>query len=362
LKHIIFTVTNDLNYDQRMIRICTSLANNGYKVTLIGLEFKTTSKINPRIFEQRRIKMLISKGPLFYIEYNIKLFLLLLFKSADAFCCIDLDTIMPVYLVALIKNKHRVYDAHEYFSQLKEIVARPKVYKVWHTIEKIFVKRFKNGYTVCTSIADIFNELYKVKYEVVRNIPLKQTTFYTGKKIKNIVYQGAVNEGRGFEILIPAMQKINAVLHVYGDGNYLVQSKVLIEKYNLGHKIILEGKLLPEDLLKITHEAYIGINLVQNTGLNQYYSLANKFFDYIQNDVPQITMNYPEYKFINDKYGVAYLIDDLEIETVSSAISELLDNETLYEKLKQNCTIAAKELNWQNEEKTLLAFYANLFE
>src|SRR5690242_13208129 len=33
---IVLTVTNDLNYDQRMIRICSSLASHGYQVLLVG--------------------------------------------------------------------------------------------------------------------------------------------------------------------------------------------------------------------------------------------------------------------------------------------------------------------------------------
>jgi uncharacterized protein (DUF302 family) len=36
LKKITFTVTNDLTYDQRMQRICASVANAGYDVLLIG--------------------------------------------------------------------------------------------------------------------------------------------------------------------------------------------------------------------------------------------------------------------------------------------------------------------------------------
>jgi hypothetical protein len=36
LRKIYFTVTNDLVYDQRMQRICTSLAENDFDVVLIG--------------------------------------------------------------------------------------------------------------------------------------------------------------------------------------------------------------------------------------------------------------------------------------------------------------------------------------
>ena len=46
--------------------------------------------------------------------------------------------------------------------------------------------------------------------------------------------------------------------------------------------------LQPEELRLITAEAYIGINLVENNGLSNYLSLANKFFDYIHAGIPQL--------------------------------------------------------------------------
>ena len=41
-KHITFTVTTDLTYDQRMIRICTSLAAAGYAITLVGRKLQSS--------------------------------------------------------------------------------------------------------------------------------------------------------------------------------------------------------------------------------------------------------------------------------------------------------------------------------
>src|ERR1700741_2550650 len=96
-KHIVLTVTSDPNYDQRMIRICTTLHNAGYHVTLIGRERPNSKPLIQRHFKQVRIKQRIDSGKLFYFLYNLKLFLLLLFKRMDAVCAIDLDTILPVY-------------------------------------------------------------------------------------------------------------------------------------------------------------------------------------------------------------------------------------------------------------------------
>jgi glycosyltransferase involved in cell wall biosynthesis len=135
---------------------------------------------------------------------------------------------------------------------------------------KNFYPRFPKGYTVGHQIAATFRKIYKVDYEVIRNVPLlKPVNHFTGYSGKFILYQGAVNEARGLEHLVPAMKQVDAHLLIYGDGNFIDQTKKLIIKNNLSDKVLLKGKLLPEELDAITAQAYIGVNLVENIGLNQ---------------------------------------------------------------------------------------------
>lgn len=357
---IIFTVTNELHFDQRMIRICDSLKDTGFDVELVGVRFASSHPLRTRSFHQKRIKLLFKKGFGFYAEYNIRLFFYLLFQKFDIVCCVDLDTMLPAYFISVLRKKKRVYDAHEYFSELKEIVQRPRVYRVWHFIERTFLPKFKNGYTVSKSIAEEFGKLYGVQYDVIRNIPMLNDLKIFPKNEKIIIYQGSVNEARGFEFLIPAMRSVNAQLHIYGAGNFSKQTEELIKNNGVSSKVFLKGKVVPSSLKEITSKAYIGINLVENTGLNQYYSLANKFFDYIHHGLPQVTMDFPEYRKINNQYEVAILIDQLSIKKVSDSIIEILDNETFYTELQQNCLKAREEFTWQKEEIKLYGFYKNL--
>jgi glycosyltransferase involved in cell wall biosynthesis len=180
-------------------------------------------------------------------------------------------------------------------------------------------------------------------------------------QFKFILYQGAVNEARGLEHLIPAMQHIYYKLVICGDGNFMLQLKELIKINTLQDKVELRGMISPEILREISQQAFIGVNLVENTGLNQYYSLANKFFDYIHAGLPQVTMNFPEYKKVNDQYPVAVLINDTSSEQITAAINRLADDTVLYQTLQQNCLKARAELNWQQEEKILLSFYQSIF-
>src|SRR5262249_37385084 len=128
---LFFTVTNDLFTDQRMIRICTSLAASGFDVTLVGTQYRNSPALGRQPYRQRRLRVWSRKGKLFYLEYNLRLFFYLLFQKMHGICAIDLDTILPVYFVSRIRRVTRLYDAHELFCEMQEVVTRPFVYKVW---------------------------------------------------------------------------------------------------------------------------------------------------------------------------------------------------------------------------------------
>lgn len=361
LKRLIFTVTNSLQYDQRMIRICATLAAAGYAVTLVGVEHNGTLPLTAQPFAQKRLYCPFKKGFAFYAYYNFRLFFYLLAKPTDIICCIDLDTMLPAFFAAKLRGKKLVYDAHEYFSQQKEVVTRPSVYRVWHWIEKTFVPRIPHGYTVGYSIAAEFKKRYGVEYQVVMNCTVLQPlTQSQSAKEKKILYQGAVNEARGLEYLIPAMRQVEANLYIYGDGNMMEACRQLVKQYGLEQKIHFMGKVLPAELARITATAYIGLNLVENTGLNQYYSLANKFFDYMHQGLPQITMAFPEYERINQQFEIAVLIKDLSEQNIANAVNHLLADTDHYQRLQQNCIQAREVYCWQREAVKLLDFYQQL--
>jgi glycosyltransferase involved in cell wall biosynthesis len=345
-----------------MHRICKSLATHGFKVTLVGRQFKTSAQFNNKHFTYKRISCLFNKGFAFYAEYNIRLFLYLLFRKMDGICAIDLDTILPCLLISKIKKVQRIYDAHEYFIELKEVRTRPIVQKVWCLVEQIAVPQFKNGYTVSFSIADDFKQRFNHDYLTIRNLPITKpiTRKYIGRE-RTLFFGGNVNEARGFEFLIPALKQLPYKLIIAGDGNFMPQLKKLIEENQVENKIILKGKVSPFELHELALNATLGISFVEKDGWNQYYSLANKFFDYIHAGLPQISMNFPEYARVNNHYKVAVLIDDLDIDTIVRTIDEVMNNPYLLQDMYQNCLNAREEYNWEMEEKQLINYYKTIF-
>ena len=344
-----------------MQRICTTLANAGYQVLLIGRMLAASPPLKEEVFQQKRLNCFFNKSFFFYAEYNMRLFFYLCFARMDAICAIDLDTILPCYFVSTLRNKTRIYDAHELFSEMKEVIRRPVVKKTWLAIEKFSVPKFKNGYTVSALIAEEFKRRYRINYTVIKNLPVEKPLLKREPVIKKIIlYQGAINEARGLEQLVESMKNVDAELHLYGDGNICEKITRLVLKCELQDKVFMKGMILPAQLDVVTQNAYIGINLVEPSGLNQLYSLSNKFFDYIQAAVPQLTMNFPEYKKINDLYEVAVLTNTIDVKEIEDKLNMLLNDPALYGKLKNNCMEARKVFRWQEEEPRLIGFYNNL--
>jgi glycosyltransferase involved in cell wall biosynthesis len=385
-KRIFCTVTNDLSYDQRMIRICSSLAGAGYDVTLVGRKVPGSIALDKKAFRQRRLRLFFHRGKLFYLEYNFRLFFYLLFRKMDCICAIDLDTILPCYFVSRLRGIPRVYDAHELFCEMPEVAARPRIRAIWKAVEKYAVPAFRHGYTVNGLIAAEFFNMYGVEYGVIRNVPVlkegapdNESVMREGigakvsgeaggprgpwagwKGERFLLYQGAVNEGRCFETLIPAMQYVDMKLVICGDGNYMEQARALVQQYGLEDKVVFRGYVLPGQLKDITRSAWCGINLVDRKGLNHYYSLANRWFDYMHAGIPQLSANYPAYREINNLYRIAVLLDEPGVREIADALNALLNNTDLYATLLENCKQARLHYNWQEEEKSLLRLYQKI--
>lgn len=355
-KLIYLAVTNSLTYDQRMSRICTTLHGAGYQVILIGI--KRPTPLPDRPYQQIRIPSWFKKGKLFYLENHIRLFFFLLFRKADLLVANDLDTAFPIWAVSRIRRIPRVMDAHEYFTEMKEVLNRPLIHRIWLAMARFLIPRFPIGYTVGTYLSIKFKNEYGVRYEVIRNMPrLRDWKEKTDPQTPFLLYQGAVNQGRGFETLVPAMHQIPYQLVICGDGNYMPELRKLIHREGLSHRIQLTGMLEPESLRTWTDRATIGISLPDPIGANQYLALPNKFFDAIEAGLPQITCRYPEYETLNQKYPVALLLDEINPDSVAKSVNELMADPEQLRSMREACRSARTEYCWDREAQALTHFY-----
>jgi glycosyltransferase involved in cell wall biosynthesis len=360
-KKLIFTVTSDLIYDQRMDRICTTLAEAGYEVTLCGHLKKNSIPLRQKFYQQKRVPTFFNKGKLFYLEFNLRMFFWLLFKPANLICGIDLDTAMPAWGVARLKKIPFVYDAHEYFTEMEEVVRRPLVKKVWLWVEQFIIKRTRYAYTVGNSIGQILHDLYGTPFEVIRNVPvLKEEAALAPSEPPYIVYAGMVNEGRGLETLLEAMPLLDCTLQICGDGDKMQHLQAQAKAAGLDDKVVFRGFMEPAQLREVISKAWCGYLVLEDKGKSYYYSLANKFFDYMHAGIPQLTIDFPEYRHINTQHQISVLVD-LNTEQIIKALQNLQQDHELYARLSSNAQQAKQEYNWQKESEKLICFYHSIF-
>ncbi len=378
---LLFAVTTDLSYDQRMQRICGSLACAGYAVTLVGWERKFSLPLTQELYAQHRLRGWFQRGKLFYVEYNLRLLWYLLRQRADVWACADLDAALPTWARARLGSQPFVYDAHELFTEVPEVVTRPRVQRLWQWVENFIVPRARLCYTVGPALARLFEQRHPGSaFAVVRNVPVgdeplaisneqlipnKLSAPSTQPPLPTLLYQGALNVGRGLAELLEAMPLIPARLVICGEGDLSAALRAQATRLGLlaSGQVEFKGYVLPADLRQLTAQATAGIMLLENTGLSYYYSLANKFFDYVQAGIPQLCIDFPEYRALNAQHEVAVLVPDLAPATLAAALAQLLpggEPGAYYHRLAENCHQARQEWNWQEEEKILVGLYQSL--
>ncbi len=359
MKKILVSVTNDITTDQRVKKVCDTLHKNGYEIVLIGRQLKDSVPLN-RAYKTKRIRLLFNKGFLFFAEFNVRLFFVLFFSKKNMLLSNDLDTLVPNYLVSILQRKKLIYDSHELFPEIPELVHKPLVKKFWTTIEAFIVPKLKNNYTVCNSIATFYEDKYAVSFNTIMNLPtLKETTtcnlpFNTENK-KIILYQGAVNIGRGLELMIETMEFLdNHIFVIVGNGDIFESLKKTAATKQLTTKVIFLGKLAPEKLFKITPHAHLGISIEEDLGLNYRFALPNKIFDYIQAKVPILVSNLPEMKQVVIQHNVGEIVKSRKPKELALQITNLLEKD-FNDALKN----AKENLIWNKQEKKLLAIFKN---
>lgn len=360
-KTIVFTVINDLRSDQRMDKICSSLQANGYEVTLVGRRLPDSPPLPEKPYQQIRIPCFFTGGKAFYIEYNLKLRNWLRQHRFDLYSAVDADTLWPCISAAKKYRVPVVYDAHEYFSEVPEVVSRPRVQQFWRWWEKLWIPKVSAAYTVSAGIQKMLSEKHNIPFHLIRNVP----AWYAPNDVpvhkeKYILYQGALNTGRGLEHIIMAMHKIPAILKIVGEGDLSDLLRKMVEEQQLQHKVQFIGFIPPSQLRQFTTGAYMGINVSESIGLSYYYSLNNKFFDYIMAGLPAITNDFPEYREHMRVFETGILIDSSDPDSLALACNTLLEDTHLHQKLRDNCLKAATVWNWEQEEKKLLEIYNSL--
>ncbi len=371
MKRVIVSVSNDLVTDNRVNRTCSILNEMGFDVLLVGRLRKKSVSLDFRNYKTKRIKLIFDKGPLFYAELNIRLFLFLVLKKVDILYSNDLDTLPANFFVSKLKSKSKlIYDTHELFTEVPELENRKFAKNTWIKIEKYIFPKLQHIITVNESIAKIYKTIYGKSILVIRNVPEKYENRIPLSKSKLglpegkfiLIIQGSgLNVDRGIEEAVLSMQFIdNALLILVGSGDVIPKVKELVAKNQLSEKVMFFDKRPYLEMMQLTSNANIGLTLDKPLSDNYKFSLPNKLFDYIQAGIPILSSQLIELKKIIDKYDIGCFVETVSPEEIAKNVNFLIENPDKLNEYKLNCIKAAETENWEHEKMKLIRFVKDL--
>ncbi|MFN5323916.1 MAG: glycosyltransferase [Bacteroidota bacterium] len=365
-KKAIVAVTNDLITDQRVNRSCLLLKDRGYEVCLVGRQLNSSPKMDERSYATFRFKLLFNKGPMFYASYNLRLFLFLMTRRTDLIFSNDLDTLVACWLASIIKGNKLVYDTHEYFTGVPELMERPMVRRIWKSIESFIFPKLKTVITVNDSIAKLYRDEYGNQIHVVRNVPMGnsfqgsaapsfevRSTLGIGSNDKVIILQGSgINRDRGAEETVMAMKYLEHVkLILLGGGDSLPELKRLSVEHGVSEKVLFLPRMPYAQMMQYTAACDLGLTLDKDTNINYRFSLPNKIFDYVRAGIPILASRLPEVEKIISGYDIGTFIRSHEPMILAEDIRHAIEDKEAIARHRKNLQLAALELTWENETK-----------
>ena len=165
-------VITDLETDQRVRKVCTWMQQQGYDLVVTGLKRPFSTQLQERPYTQNRLITRQQKGVLFYAEWQWKLFWALRKLPSDVIYANDLDTLFPAWLAAKIHGAALVYDSHEWFTEVPELLNKPFKKWIWKKLEAFLVPKTAGRLTVNASIAQKLKEAHGFPFMVLRNVPI----------------------------------------------------------------------------------------------------------------------------------------------------------------------------------------------
>jgi glycosyltransferase involved in cell wall biosynthesis len=273
-------------------------------------------------------------------------------------------SVLPVGILFKIFRKSRlVYDTHELETERSGLYGFSRLLS--KVLERIMMPFVDQTIVVSESIGKWYERKYSIpKVHVVRNIPYgEDTRAFRSDILKDtfkirpdellFIYQGILGRGRGIDIFLDVFSRLPKDRHMVfmGFGTDTEKVKAYAEKYPNIH---FQPAVRPDQIKTYTSSADVGLHMAENICLSYYYSLPNKFFEYIHCELPVIVSDFPDMSAIVRKYDCGWAIP-VDADSLYKKIMSLTKEEVLQKKANaQKCKL---DYTWQNEEKKFAEIY-----
>ncbi len=277
----------------------------------------------------------------------------------------DFDVLIPAYRAAKKCKAALLYDSHEVYAENIGIAEHRLVKSLIIFAERRLVRKVDRMVSVSNAAADYFAQKYKIpRPTVITNCPMPSALPLKEKAADafEVVYQGLMVAGRGYEEFIAAAehipQGIRLVLRGYGGLEPELRRRC--QEPELSSKVRFDAPVEVAELIQAASSSHVGAVLTRPVNLNFRLSVSNKVFEYAAAGLPVLMSDVPEHRYLNETYDFGILLPEVTPQAIAEAIVSLRDNPSLYEKLSKNASKMFEALNWEAESEKLLQIYEEL--
>lgn len=298
-----------------------------------------------------------------YLEFFIRLIVRLRNYRITSVNCHNVFLLPFGAYFKRFKRSRLIYDAHE--LETERTAYGKLTIKMAKWIERKYMDSVDELIVVSPSIRDWYKTTYHLtNVHLLRNIPsvafqpfgysLFREKYNLPQESILFIYQGLLNKGRSIQLLLDVFAELS------DKSKYIVfmgygPEEEIIKRYTAIHNNILyHPPVHPDEIIKYTSGADAGISLIENNCLSYYYSLPNKFFEYLRAGIPVLASDFPDMGGLIDEYDCGWKVPVTE-QAIREFIINLSPEEINRKKAKVN---ACKELfSWENEQKVLPEVY-----
>jgi len=348
---------------------CTSLAKNGFDVTLIACNDEAYERVRNDV-KQISLKIPVRNRLIRMIKRSRAVYRKALAIDASIYHFHDPELI-PVGLRLKRKGKIVIFDSHEFYGeQIRERpylphLIRKLVADLYMKYETFACKKFDAVIQICTlGGRDYFlNRVKRMAY--VRNTPLLSEN---GRAIdtildknKSIAYIGCLAHSRGITHLLKASYLADTRLVLCGEFAPSVYQQELMKlpEYSV---VDYRGYIPSTEVTQVLGECFVGVSTLLHVG--QYYKLdtmPTKVYEYMKQGIPVIISNTPFAQQMVDKFGFGICVDPTDITEISNAIQYLIENPSIANEMGLNGQkVIQQDFNWSVDEKLLINLYRSL--
>lgn len=373
MKKILHLTQTDIRSDSRILKEINVAVIEGYKVLGLGISLDEDVSHSKLIDSAsiHCISLFSKRLSLFpktiihffvFVEFLIRSFYQAVKFRPDIIHCND-TLVLPIgVLVKLFTKSKIIYDAHELESNRNGLTVF--LGKVTLYIEKILWRFVDALIVVSPSIESWYQSHVGDKLStVILNSPViscqtecekndyLREHFGIPKEQKIFIYVGILGSGRGIELILNAFER--------GEGDsclvflgYGALSSSLKEVSRKNVNVYVHDAVKHEDVVTIAQSADVGLCLIQNVSLSDYYCLPNKLFEYCFSGIPVLASNFPDISAVVLQYNLGLCVD-LDAESIVEGIKKFERNEV-------DASFRVKdlsELSWETQAQKLKNLY-----